>query len=64
MKAIVLLIGLSLLTFVGGTGCESEHEHHHEYRGGAYDRDYHGYGHGEYRPYDDGRYYEHYYDHR
>ena len=47
MKAIILLIGLSLLTFVGGTGCESEHEHHHEYRGGAYDRDYHGYGHGE-----------------
>ncbi len=61
MKTILLLTGLSLLTFLGGAGCESDHDHH-EYRGGAYDRDYRDYGHGEYRS-NDGHYtYDHYYD--
>ncbi len=57
-KAIILLIGLGVLTVLGGAGCEEEHEHHHGY-GGAYDNYNSGYGHGQYQGwpnynYDDG----------
>ncbi len=59
-KAIILLIGLGVLTVLGGAGCEEygEHEHHHGY-GGAYDNYNYGYGHGQYQGwpnynYDDG----------
>jgi hypothetical protein len=52
MKAIILLIGIGILTF-GTAGCEwGEHEHH-EHSGGAYDGYYQGYGHGEYPGYPD-----------
>ena len=51
MKAILLLIGIGVLTF-GTFGCEEWEEHeHHEHHGGAYDGYYQGYGHGEYREY-------------
>ncbi len=55
MKAIILLIGLGLLTLIGGMGCEEEHEHHH-HEGGAYDGYNQGYGHGEYRGWPDYNY--------
>lgn len=47
MKSIILLVGLGLFTLIGTVGCEEEeHEHwHHQGYGGAYDGNYHGYGH-------------------
>jgi hypothetical protein len=48
MKSIILLIGFGLLLMAGAVGCEEEHEHfRHEGHGGAYDGNYHGYGHEE-----------------
>jgi hypothetical protein len=58
MKTIFTILGGCLL--LATAGCEwDEHHHHDEYRGGAYDGDYHnGYFH-DYRGYPD---YEHYPD--
>ena len=51
MKLIIYLIGALML--LGTVGCEIEEEgHHHHYRGGYYERDYYGYGHGYWHPYD------------
>ena len=59
MKYFVYLMGLLSLLFV--MGCEDQHEHHEH--GGAYDRTYNGYGHGEYRAFpDNGQYYHHDHD--
>jgi hypothetical protein len=43
MKTIVLLL-IAAATMWVTAGCEEEHEHHAHY-GGAYDGEYHGYGH-------------------
>lgn len=43
MKLIVLLLIAAATMFVTA-GCEEEHENHGHY-GGAYEGDYHGYGH-------------------
>ena len=49
MRAIILLIGLGLLTVLAGAGCEEYDEHHREgYHSGAYDNCYRGDGHDEY----------------
>jgi hypothetical protein len=58
MKTIVYIVALGSLMVVG-SGCESDRHEHHEYHGGAYDREYHHYGHGEYERYPgDGHYYD------
>jgi hypothetical protein len=63
MKWIAYLTGLAAMLAI--TGCEwDEHEHHHDYRGGAYDGTDQGYGYQTY-PYpppaypDDHEYWEH-----
>lgn len=50
MKTI-LLIMVGAATLLVTAGCEDEHEHHHGNYGGAYDGEYHNYGHGQWQNY-------------